>query len=400
MAGRTRRKARPKQVALMMEGVGYSFSRQQIESIIEYCRRHADWRILTGERLQPFVSIDELRGWDGDGIIAQAYSEDEIEGLQALGIPVVNTSSYRLANCFHTVSGDNVAIGAMAARHLMERKLDRFAFVGELDVEPDDSRLEGFRKTLESQGATCEVLLYSMKRDRGRLTDSEHPSIHVEALNALEFPVGIMASADRTAFAVLEACRRLGKRCPEDVMLIGVDNDAVYCSLPPTSITSIDPAAGQIGYQAAEMLDRIMNARTMENEHVLIPPAGVVERHSTEMTRHRYPEVARALRFIRRHEADCINAADVVAAVPVSRRWLEMKFKEELGHGIYHEIRRVHIERAKTLLMEADWSVSRISRECGFNSAARFGLTFHEFTGTTAAEYRKAHTGHGLRPEK
>ncbi len=384
MTGIRKRKARRKQVALMMEGIGYSFGREQIESIIEYYRRHADWQILTGERLQPFVSIDELRGWEGDGVIAQAYSEAEVEGLRALDIPVVNTSSYRPARCFATVSGDNYAIGAMAAHHLMERTLDQFAFVGESDVEPNITRLDGFRTTLESQGASCELLLYMAR-------GSEHPSNLVDALAGLTCPVGIMANADRTGFAVLEACRRLGLRCPEDVMLIGVDNDTVFCSLAPTTITSIDPAAGQIGYQAAKMLDRLMNGQDVANEHVLVPPAGVIERHSTEMTRYKYPEVARALRFIRRREAECINAADVVAAVPVSRRWLEMKFKEEIGHGIYHEIRRVHIERAKTLLVETDWSVSRVSRECGFNSAARFDVTFQDLAGMTPAEYRNAH---------
>jgi LacI family transcriptional regulator len=389
MVAHGRRRKRIKHVALMLEGGGYCYEQRQIEQIIEYYRRHADWRILSGKRLQPFVSIDDLVGWEGDGVICQAYSEEDVDGLVSLGIPVVNTSSYAKARCFPTVSADNFAIGALAARHLMERNLDHFAYVGETEVEPDRTRLQGFRQTLETQGIDCVVMSYELKRERGRLVEGEHPSIHVEPLAKLEFPVGVFASSDRTGYAVLEACRQLEMRCPEDVLLIGVDNSTVYCTLPQTTMSSIDPAAGKIGYRAAQMLDRLMNGQEVANQHVLVPPSGIQERHSTEVIRYKYPEVARAMRFIRRREGEFIYAADVVAAVPVSRRWLEMKFKEEVGHGIYHEIRRVHVKRAKRLLLETDWSVSRISRECGFNSGTRFDVTFQELTGMTASQYRE-----------
>lgn len=373
----------------MIQGTDYSFGRRQVENVFEYYRRHSDWTIQTNDRYKAFVTIDELRGWDGDGIIAQAYSDREIEGLKSLGVPVVNTSSYRKAWCFPTVSADNRAIGAMAARHLMGRNLDRFLFVGAGNTEPDVSRLAGFRDTLKEQGATCETLLYRQAAHPATDVTQLGASPRLNALRQFTFPIGIMTPSDLVGFGILEACRRLGLRCPEDVMLVGVDNDELYCNLASSTMSSVDSAPDVIGYLSAELLDRLMNSLPVDQTHVLVPPTEVVERQSTERSRYKYPEVGRALRFIRRHANVFINAADVVAAVPVSRRWLEMKFKEEVGHGIYHEIRLVHIERAKQLLKETDWSVSRVSRECGFNSSARFDATFQDLVGVSASDYRK-----------
>lgn len=131
-----------------------------------------------------------------------------------------------------------------------------------------------------------------------------------------------------------------------------------------------------------------MSNEPLENAMVLVPPLRIVQRDSTDMTRSEYPEVALALRFIRNHAGDFIDVSNVLAVVPVSRRWLEIKFNAEVGHGIYQEIRRVHIERAKELLMATDWSVARISRESGFNNTERFDFAFQKLMGMSATEYR------------
>jgi LacI family transcriptional regulator len=194
---------------------------------------------------------------------------------------------------------------------------------------------------------------------------------------------------------VLEACRRLGLRSPEDVTLIGVDNDDIFCQLSPSTMTSIEPNAWEVGFQAAALLDDLMNGKTPKQMRTCVKPLRIVLRNSTDLTRSEYPEVARALRFIRNNAHEFIDVTNVLDVVPMSRRWLEMKFREEVGHGIFQEIRRVHIDRAKELLATTDWPVVRVARESGYNNTERFDFAFQKLVGTSATDYRKRHTKKG-----
>jgi LacI family transcriptional regulator len=380
-----------RKVALAIVAHDYSYQRRKIQGIIDYYSKHCAWEIHRNQLLQPFVMPEDLVEWNGDGIIGEIYSEADLDHLLSLGIPVVNTSSSDIARAVPSVSVDNQAVGCMAAEHLVECKLDRFAFVGPRGLCHVRERLEGFSQALEKSGGVCEELLFEPKTEiiKHESYEAIDPSYLMDAISSLEFPVGIMASSDRVGFSVLEACRKLGLRSPEDVALVGVDDDDIYCQLAYSTMTSIQPAAGQVGFAAAAMLDELMAGNTPENIRALVPPRKLVFRNSTDTTRSEYPEVARALRFIRNHSHEFIDVTNVLDVVPVSRRWLEMKFKAEVGHGIYQEIRRVHIDRAKELLETTEWPILRIARESGFNNTERFEFAFHKLLGMNASEYRK-----------
>ncbi len=382
-----------KRVALAIVAHEYAYGLDKIKGISNYYRKHSAWEIHRSTLSQPFVMPEELRGWAGDGVIGQIYNEADSRNLRSLGIPVVNTaSSGDLATDVPSVAMDNHAIGRMAAEHLVECKLDHFAFIGPAGLTHAQERYEGFSQGLEKAGATCVMLECS----HGEAVDSHvseeelvNPASLQEVLRGLELPIGIMASSDRVGFAVLEACRRLGLRSPEDVAVMGVDDDDIYCNFAYSSMTSIDPDAEKVGFTAAAMLDKLMAGEPLEEQHVLISPKRIVFRNSTDMTRSDYPEVARALRFIRSHADEFIDVTNVLDVVPVSRRWLETKFKEEVGHGIYQEILRIHIERAKELLAATDWPVSRIARESGFANTERIEFAFQKKQGLSTAEYRR-----------
>ena len=380
-----------KRVALAIVAHEYAHGRQKIKGIIDYYRKHSAWEIHRNELAQPYVLPESLAGWDGDGIVGEIYTEADAANLSAGGIPLVNTSSNEIARKFPTVGVDNHAIGRMAAEHLIECRLDNFAFVGVTALCHVRERYEGFFQVLEKDGNSCSLVQYQPAE-----TGTEHvseetvsPEQLMDALRELTLPVGIMAASDRVGFAVLEACRRLGLRSPEDVALVGVDNDEMYCNLAYSSMTSIAPNAREVGFQAAAMLDKLMDGKELEESHVLVPPERIVFRNSTDMTRSEYPEVARALRFIRNHANEFIDVTNVLDVVPVSRRWLEMKFKAEVGHGIYQEIRRIHVERAKELLLTTDWPVSRVAKESGFNNTERFEFAFQKLLEMSATEFRR-----------
>ena len=378
-------------VALAIVAHEYSHGRRKIQGIIDYYRKHCAWEILRNEMSQPFVMPEDLVGWTGDGVIGEIYTPADAEILAELPMPFVNTSSTVLARDLPAVGVDNHAIGRMAAEHLVECKLDNFVFVGPVGLYHVKERYEGYSEALKQDGSGCSLVQFEPAHV-GRDHASEEmvtPEQLMDELSVLELPVGIMASSDRVGFAVLEACRRLGLRSPEDVVLVGVDNDEMYCNLAYSSMTSIAPNAHAVGFQAAVMLDKLMSGGELAESRVLVPPERIVFRNSTDMTRSEYPEVARALRFIRNHANEFIDVTNVLDVVPVSRRWLEMKFKAEVGHGIYQEIRRIHIELAKELLGTTDWPVSRIAKESGFNNTERFEFAFQKLLEMSATEYRR-----------
>jgi len=381
-----------KRVALAIGVREYSHQRRKIQGIIDYYAKHCAWDLYRNRQLQPFVLPEDLQqGWVGDGVIGEIYSQEDASNLLALGVPVVNTSSSDLATDVPTVSVDNHAIGRMAAEHLVERKLDNFAFIGPMGLCHVRERMEGFSAALEKSGSSCQALLFQpfAKLSPHESEETIDPSYLKEAVGSLKFPVGIMASSDRVGFSVLQATRELGLRSPEDVALVGVDNDNIYCQLAYSTMTSIEPNAWEVGFKAAALLDDLMNGKTAGLQRTRIQPSRLVFRNSTDMTRSEYPEVARALRFIRNHANEFIDVTNVLDVVPVSRRWLEMKFKAEVGHGIYNEIRLVHIERAKGLLQTTDWPVQRVARESGFNNVERFDFAFQKLVGKSASKFRE-----------
>ena len=381
-----------RKVALMLLVRDYAYGQRKLRGIIDYYSRHCAWDIYRNETGQPFVERpEELKKWEGDGIIGEAYDENTARMIKDLGIPFVNTASTSLIDPFPSVILDNRLIGKMAAEHLLERELDQFAFVGPQNLWYVQQRFEGFSETISQAGGNCIPLLYdAFKKQTVHLPeDLTDPDYLCAVIKELPLPIGIMASNDRVGFAVLEACRKLGIHSPEDVSLVGVDNDNTFCRLAVPSMTSIDVSAEEIGFTAAQLLDEVMEGRLPKESRILIPPRRLLPRNSTDATRSEFPEVARALRFIRRHDHEFIDVGDVLGVVPVSRRWLEIKFREEVGWGIHHEIRRVHVERAKQLLETTDWSMNRIALECGFSKTQHFDTAFKKLTGMVGRAYRQ-----------
>lgn len=382
-----------KKVALAIVAHEYAHGRRKIKGIIDYYGKHSAWEIYRNEESQPFVMPENLTDWDGDGVIGEIYTAEDVAIYNTLSIPVVNTSTSPFGNDFPSVRVDNHAIGRIAAEHLVECKLDNFAFVGPAGLFHARERHEGFIQALAESGSSCTSVWYQPRDAQGTHISEElvMPDALLDGLRGLPLPVGVMASSDRVGFAVLEACRKLGLRSPEDVAVVGVDNDEMYCNLAYSSMTSIAPNARDVGFIAAGMLDKLMNGEELDDTCVLVPPTRIVFRNSTDMTRSEYPEVARALRFIRNHANEFIDVSNVLDVVPVSRRWLEMKFKAEVGHGIYQEIRRLHVEKAQELLLTTDWPVSRVAKESGFNNTERFEFAFQKLLNMSATEFRKQH---------
>jgi LacI family transcriptional regulator len=208
-------------------------------------------------------------------------------------------------------------------------------------------------------------------------------------LESLEKPLGLMAANDARARHVLEACRAIGLRVPEDVAVLGVDNDEVICELTDPPLSSIEHGAANLGYQAAALLDRLMAGKKAKKLKTLIAPKEVVTRRSTDILAIEDHEVATAMAFIHRNRCTPIRISDVVEAVQVSRSTLETRFKAVTGRTMHGEIQRLQIDRARSMLATTDLPIKQISALAGFANVHYMTTIFRQSTGWTPAEYRK-----------
>jgi len=208
-------------------------------------------------------------------------------------------------------------------------------------------------------------------------------------LKGLSRPVGIVACNDVRGHHVLDACRSLGLTVPEEVAVVGVDNAETFCALCDPPLSSVVPDATQIGYEAADLLQRLMRGGASPTETRLIPPRGVVTRQSSDSVAISDAVVAKAVRFIRENAHHPIGVEDVLARSGVSRSTLERRFRAALGHSPHDEIQRCRLKRVKKLLLETGWSVSRIAEETGYDHAEYMMVQFKRETGMTPTQWRK-----------
>ena len=199
----------------------------------------------------------------------------------------------------------------------------------------------------------------------------------------------MMASNDGRALHVLQACRAEQMRVPEDVAIVGVDNDDVMCELANPPLTSVEQGARRIGFEAAALLDTMMTGQAPPRQSTAVPPEGLVARQSTDVLAIGDPDVAESLRLIRRRACEPLAVRDVLDAATVSRSTLEARFRAVLGRSIHGEIRRVQLEMAQRLLATTNMPLKEVARQSGFSSVQYFTVVFREATGVTPASARR-----------
>ncbi len=275
----------------------------------------------------------------------------------------------------------------MAAEHLLERDFRHYAYVGAAGRVWSGRRQEGFCERVREAG--FEPRVYRLPRSRRAAAWEREQPVLSGWLAALPRPVGVMASNDDRGREVLEACREAGLRVPEEVAVVGVDDDELLCELadPPLSSVALNAEAG--GYRAAALLDGMMRGQSREPRRLLVEPVHVVGRRSTDIVALGDAEVAAALHFIQDHATESIGVSDIVEAVVISRRALELRFRRAIGRTLHAEIRRVRLERAGRLLVETDLPITRVAKASGFGRASYLAQAFRQAFGATPARYRR-----------
>lgn len=357
--------------------------------VAAYAREH-------GWILQDITSRSGVmpHGWKGNGIITLLPDWEHrrlIESVLSAGVPVVNLSDQLPELPFPRVLPDNHAIGRVAAEELLSRGFRHFAFFMLNHNAPvERERMEGFRDTVLAQGKNLNLLDYTTMR-----IDADADKALVERLGRdlkkLPVPVGVMAQYDADANEVVYACMDAGLKVPEEVAVIGVDNDPIYAELGPVPLSSVMSCREILGYRGAELLDRLMDGEAPPDKAIRIPPAGVVVRQSSDIFAIEDSAIKKALDFIANNLGCKISIKDIVAASGVSRRSLYDKFQKQLGRSIHKEIQRQRTNKAGQLLAGTDCKMQKIAEVCGFAWAEDFSKIFKRAAGMSPSNYRAAH---------
>jgi LacI family transcriptional regulator len=379
-------------ITLLIEPA-YGVNRSMVRGIGRYARLRGPWSIH-------FTSVDygqavpRMKQWGSQGMIARIPNDTVARAVIESGVPTVALcltdeqlqAAHPLSQLPDIAFDAAERVAELAAEHFFERGFRHFAFVGFDDVCWSRRREHAFIARLGNAG--FEPFVYrEPPRKSDRIWEREQP-ILTDWIRALPTPVGLLACNDRRGREVLEACRLGSLHVPQEIAVLGVDNDEVFCSVADPPLSSIALNSEAAGFQAAELLDQLMQGRRSSRQRVLVEAVGVVSRRSTEVTAVNDPDVAAALRFIRREFGNKISVDDIAGELAVSRRKLERRFRETIGRSILEEIQLVRVEHAKRLLLDTSYPVSKIAQLVGFGNADYFNRFFSKYVGKTPRYFR------------
>jgi len=365
--------------------------RERLAGVYRYAKK-AGWQVSVAEYGRNFESVPEaLRFWRPDGIIVEGgYAElPNFRQSDFRGYPVVffsDVRSSRMSKSYSGVAHDSSKTALLAARELLSLGFSEYAFVGNLQPRDwSERRREVFAKAISDAGKNLSVFQFKAVEDFVAFREKLK-----SWLVALPRPCGLLAANDATADIVLHILRSLRIKVPEDIAVVGIDNDPLICENTTPTLTSIELDFKRSGYLAAEMLDARMNDRGVKDELRTFSALQVIHRGSTRILKRKDDAIKKALEFIREKAADGISPRDVIVQIGGSRRQTEYRFREFVGKSIGEEILAVRLETAKKLLADPSIPIGAVAERCGYSDDSLLRRAFKSATGLSLSEYRRS----------
>ncbi len=363
-----------KEIALLLD-YNDNFAKTVVDGVAKYTMQ-VNWRFKT-HRGTPSMTFEQLKSWHGDGVIGYLFPE-ALQLFSKRNIPAVNvkTDFLQLPTC--SVLTDNLKIGSRAADYLLGKGFRRFAYTaGPIKGICGELKFQGFSESLIEKGFKCSNM---------QALNCSIPELFAEDPKS---PLAVFAVEDFVGRMVIETREDNGLHIPEDVAVLGVNNSPFVCSMLQPQMSSIELGAERIGYQAARLLDNLMQGECKPIQPLVIAPEDIVERQSTELMEIDDPIIARALHFIKEYIHQPIRVADVAHATGCGRRTLEKRFHSLLKRSPYEQIRRLRIDRACQFLRETDSLIEELAHRCGYSTRDRFNVAFKKEIKMTPSQYRK-----------
>jgi LacI family transcriptional regulator len=377
-----------KHVMLIIE-TSKAHGRAMLKGIGRYALMHGRWSVYIEDRGLLERPHNWLSKWRGDGIIFRSTFPHRVEAILKTGVPAVDTNSRVLGHGLPLVYPDEKKIAEVSARHFLERGFQNFAFCAHETQNWVQWRRTAYLDYLKPHcpDVLCLVLKeqYSWDEQQQRLA---------RWVASLPKPAAVLAANDVCGMRLLDACRSADIRVPEEIAVLGVGNDEIFCNLTLPALSSVNTNSEQTGYEAAGLLDKLMAGDPPPPNPLWVKPSGVVTRQSTDIIAIDDPELVQAISFIRKNACIGINVADVLNHVAVSRATLERRFASTLNCSPKEEILRIRLERVKCLLAETDLTLPRIAELSGFKTHSHMSVAFKRANRQTVGQYRLS-----LRPE-
>jgi LacI family transcriptional regulator len=375
-----------KRIVLLVE-TSRAFGRGLIMGIARYSKIYGPWSFYK-EPIDLKSTIPHLTGWKPDGIIMRdSLITMELLNLKIPTILAIHDSSY--PKDVPVIKTDSQSIARLASNHLLEKGLKNLAFFGYENYDWLKERRFYFSRYNIEAGYKTHIYIPRRKIKRDEW-ESEQQEV-CDWVNALPKPVGIFAGNDDHGQNILEVCKLIGLKVPEDVAVIGVDNDPMICDISDPPLTSIALNVEAAGYEAAKLMDNMIDTKKLSGKQIMVSPSYIVQRQSTDILAVKDTDVSKAIQFIKKNAKNKICVEDVVRSTNLNRRVLERRFKTAIHRSIYDEIQNVRVELIAKLLIETDLPISQITAFFDFTDAEHISRYFKRGKGVGLREFRKCH---------
>jgi len=379
-----------KKVLLFVESTT-SYGRDILQGISSYINERGHWMITLYERGILDAPPSWLKNWQGDGLISRTANPAALTILKRLScrqVELLGDGVERPAE----VAEDEEAICRLAFEYFRNQGLKFYALYAYGNAWWVRLRVQTYINILKHEGITCHLLEEKTSRriNLHPVWDERYEKPLIEWLRRLPKPVGLMTLYDYQSALVIEACHKAKIAVPEEILVLGVDNDQHLCNLSSPSISSVDTNTVRIGYEAARLLDLKMSRKPLPPRPILVQPRDVVPRRSTDMIAIDDPDIVAALVFIRKNVFSRMTVTDIVRELAVSQSTLQRRFKKIFGRSLEQEIIRLRMNKAKELLRNTNHSVSVVAELSGFSGHDYFVKAFEHVLGMTPLRFRKA----------
>lgn len=365
-----------------------SYGRDIVRGIRRYVAEHGPWSLYLEPRDLRSSFPEWLQNWPGDGILARTVDPALLRQLKATKLPVIELRTTVLKHPFPYVGMDNHVVGQRVAAHFMDRGFRRFACYMDNSELFFQQRCHSYRDALKARGFVCSV--FETETAQGKpLRWDQHQRRVADWLVSLEKPCAVFASNDQLGFWVLDAARRAGISVPEEIAVIGAENDKTLCETAWPPLSSVQLRGQTAGYTAARLLDEWMKKKATPPKETFLLPGDIVVRQSSDIVAVEDVRIARALQYIRERAIDDLGVDDVARAVALSRSALERRMKALIGRSPGEEIIRIRFSHVERLLAQTDLTLDAIAERAGFKHPQYMAEAFRKRAGITPGEYRR-----------
>lgn len=372
-------------VALIIE-TSNEYARGLLRGIRMYIREHRTWSVYLCEHDRTSTNLSWLSNWNGDGILARIENSQISQYIEEKKLPAVDLSAGRYIPHLPCVETNDSSIAKFAFDHLYEKGYRNFAYCGNSQFFWSRNRQNCFSSLAKEKKHNCSIFDSEVS---GNIENYSVLIKLVDWIKKLEKPCGVMACYDIQGQKILEACLLGNINVPEEIGVIGVDNDTLMCELTYPPLTSIRPNSEKTGYEASKILDSMMAGNYVPPQLYSIEPIDIVPRQSTDILYINNQILTDSLKFIQENAHLNIKVQDVQNHVHSSRQVLEQLFRKYLNRTPHQEIVRTKINRAKNLLLETDLPISIIADRSGFINSEYFSVAFKKSENTSPSHFRE-----------